>query len=145
MSGPYRDADQFQCPACGEAMRAYYKRLCCDACTGIFVALDDLTVAIEDHASAPPTIAFRDIDPGERSCPRCREPMTKCRFEAMFNTVANAMPEPELDRCTKHGVWFDVGELANILKASRHATEPDGGEPGANFWRAVVELWKSGS
>jgi Zn-finger nucleic acid-binding protein len=144
MSGPYRDADQFQCPACGEAMRAFYKRLCCDACTGIFIAIDDLVAAIEDHASALPAIAFRDGGEGIRACPRCRKNMQTCRFEAMFNSSSSAMPEPELDRCETHGVWFDVGELANILEASRHATEPDAGEPGIKLARVLVELWDSG-
>ncbi|HEY1547498.1 MAG TPA: zf-TFIIB domain-containing protein [Kofleriaceae bacterium] len=142
MSGPYRDADQYQCPACGEAMRAFYKRLCCDACTGIFIALDDLTAAIEQHASAAPVIAFRDHGAGERACPRCGKPMQTCRFEAMFNASSNAMPSPELDRCAAHGVWFDVGELAKILESSRHATEPDAGD--VRIARVLVELWESG-
>jgi Zn-finger nucleic acid-binding protein len=144
MSGPYRDADQFQCPACGEAMRVYYKRLCCDACTGIFIAVDDLVAAIEEHASALPTIAFRDDGVGKRACPRCSKQMQTCRFAAMFNSSSNAMPEPELDRCETHGIWFDVGELANILEASRHATEPDAGEPAIKLARVLVDLWELG-
>jgi Zn-finger nucleic acid-binding protein len=139
---PYRDMEMFQCPACGEAMRAYYKRLCCDACAGIFIAVDDLTSALDDHASGVGTIAFRDTGLGTRGCPRCRAPMTKCHLVASFGD-SNARPAPELDRCATHGVWFDVGELANVLEAARHATEPDGAA-GVAFARAVVELWESG-
>jgi Zn-finger nucleic acid-binding protein len=139
---PYRDADMFQCPACGEAMRAYIERLCCDACTGIFIGLEDLTAALDDHALGMGTIAFRDAAVGARGCPRCRAPMTTCHLVAVFGE-GSALPAPELDRCAKHGVWFDVGELAKVLEAARHATEPDG-VAGAAFARAIVELWESG-
>ena len=123
-------------------MRAFYKRLCCDACTGIFIAVDDLRSALNDHASGVGTLAFRDAGVGKRACPRCRAPMTTCRLVATFDTDS-ALPAPELDRCVAHGVWFDVDELANVLEAARHATEPDG-VAGAAFARAIVELWESG-
>jgi Zn-finger nucleic acid-binding protein len=139
---PYRDMEMFQCPACGEAMRAYYKRLCCDACTGIFIGLDDLTSSLDDFASGTGTIAFRDAGAGARACPRCRAPMRRCHLVAVYGE-GSALPAPELDQCATHGVWFDVGELANVLEAARHATEPDG-DARLVFARTVVALWESG-
>jgi Zn-finger nucleic acid-binding protein len=140
MSDPYRDMDMFECPACGQELRAYYKRLCCDACTGIFITIDDLREALADHASAAAGIGFLDGPVGKRACPRCREPMTTCRLDAAFS-AAHALPDPELDRCAKHGVWFDVGELAKALEAARHATEPPPSSPVVDLARTVVEMW----
>ncbi len=130
----------FECPACGQELRAYFTRLCCDACTGIFVAHGDLSKALDDHASGSAEIGFVDGQLGTRACPRCREPMLTCRLDAAFG-LEHALPSPELDRCAKHGVWFDVGELANVLEAARHATEPTSRSTVVEIARTVVEMW----
>ena len=140
MSGPYRDMDMFECPACGQEMRAYYKRLCCDACTGIFITVDDLRTSLGEHASGGTALAFRDGRVGKRSCPRCREPMLTCHLDAVFET-GHALPDPELDRCVKHGVWFDVGELAKVLESARHATEPPSRPTIVDIAHTVLEMW----
>lgn len=146
MSDPYRDREMFECPACGQELRAYYTRLCCDACTGIFVTVDDLRQALADHTStlalAGVGLGFRDGPVGKRRCPRCREQMLTCWLDAAFD-AAHALPDPELDRCAKHGVWFDVGELAKVLEAASHATPPLRDKV-VDVARTIVELWSSG-
>jgi Zn-finger nucleic acid-binding protein len=140
MSDPYRDRELCECPACGQEMRTYHKRLCCDACTGIFITVDDLRAALAEHASGATAIVFRDRPVGKRACPRCREPMLTCHLDAVFE-AAHALPDPELDRCAKHGVWFDVGELAKVLEAGRHATEPPSRPTIVDVARTLVEMW----
>jgi Zn-finger nucleic acid-binding protein len=140
MSDPYRDREMFECPACGQEMRTYHKRLCCDACTGIFITVDDLRAALAEHASGAADLAFRDGQAGTRPCPRCRAPMTRCRLDALFD-AAHALPDPELDQCGKHGVWFDVGELAKVLEAARQATEPPSRPTIVDLARTLVEMW----
>jgi Zn-finger nucleic acid-binding protein len=140
VSGPYRDVEMFECPACGQELRAYLTRLCCDACTGIFIAHDDLTSALDEHARGDAQVGFLDGPVGTRACPRCREPMLTCLLDPTFG-LGHALPAPELDRCAKHGVWFDIGELAKVLEAARHATEPPSRSTLVEIARTVVEMW----
>ena len=124
---PYRESPEPPpCPACGAGLRDFRGRLCCDACGGMLVELDDLTAAINDHlqqqTGAPSTLRFVDVEAGNRTCPRCNAPMTTCHLVVDVNTKHPKM-RPTLDRCATHGVWFDANDLAEVLEALQHAAE----------------------
>jgi Zn-finger nucleic acid-binding protein len=114
MGGPYRDPE-LPCPACRAPLRTFNARLCCDACNGIFLELDDLARSIADLTGAAPELAFKDDRPGTRRCPRCAAAMTACHLVVTLGHRHPRLP-PELDRCGAHGVWFDELELAKIYE-----------------------------
>lgn len=128
----YRQDALLPCPSCGEPLRELDHKLCCDACTGIMLSVADLTAALQEHVGAVPmTIQLVESKSSNRSCPRCRAPMTICHLDASFAQEIGTKQrvthtKPELDRCIEHGVWFDADELATVLEALRHASElPD--------------------
>jgi len=114
VSAPYRD-QPLSCPACSAPLRAFRTRHVCDACNGLLLTLEDLAGGIHDLTSITPTFAYRDEQPGERTCPHCRVAMTRCKLTlALEDDVAK--PRPELDRCAAHGLWFDAEELAKVFE-----------------------------
>jgi Zn-finger nucleic acid-binding protein len=117
MGDPYRDPE-LQCPACKVTLRAFQERLCCDTCDGIFLALDDLVRSLgEVTAVAGTTVKFADDEPGTRRCPKCMANMVRCRAVVELEGK-RANPKAELDRCDKHGIWFDELELARVFEAA---------------------------
>ncbi|CAN5454330.1 hypothetical protein BH11MYX1_BH11MYX1_54930 [soil metagenome] len=111
---PYRDRER-SCPACQQPLRAYQTRLCCDACNGIMVTLDDLATAVNDLTSLTPDFEWAREHPGTRPCPECSETMTSCKLILRLDGHAEH-PKPELDRCATHGLWFDHDELAAVFE-----------------------------
>ncbi len=87
----------------------------CFDCDGIWLDSGELEMLLEEDASPDTLVStFRKTTSSEqkRPCPVCRKLMEK----------VHAGPEEEpvlLDRCVKHGLWFDAGELQQIL----HSTE----------------------
>ncbi|OGQ98776.1 MAG: hypothetical protein A2284_11255 [Deltaproteobacteria bacterium RIFOXYA12_FULL_61_11] len=84
----------------------------CPTCRGVWLGFDQRTAfgsSLDAVGSAPP-----DPTSGERprSCPQCGKRMEKLRSE-----VTTAI---RLDRCAKHGIWFDNGELRAILESTGH-------------------------
>jgi hypothetical protein len=116
MSDPYRDRESMICPACREALRPFGARLCCDSCNGMFISVEDLTREIISMGKLEPAIRFDHEHPGKRRCPRCTEPMTESRL-CVELTGLHPKIKPTLDRCTRHGLWFDTTELATVLEA----------------------------
>jgi Zn-finger nucleic acid-binding protein len=103
------------CPTCNLplAVAGYTER--CGQCDGAWIHEDALVGMLQERTS---TLVFLPWQPrakdAERRCPVCRTAMQT----ANLGTVA-------LDRCAEHGVWFDSGELAALLKqAKRFKTEP---------------------
>jgi hypothetical protein len=80
------------------------------------LSLDDLGGAIQELTGLPPTFAFRDEAPGKRACPHCEAAMTTAKLTIVIEGSRAAKPEPELDRCAAHGLWFDELELALVLE-----------------------------
>jgi Zn-finger nucleic acid-binding protein len=87
----------------------------CFDCDGIWLDSGELEMLLEEESTTD-TLAstFRKATFSEkqRSCPVCRRPMEKVHAGDDEHAVL-------LDRCPKHGLWFDAGELQQIL----HATE----------------------
>jgi hypothetical protein len=99
------------CPTCaGAALEFAGDRWTCATCAGTFVEDAALVAMISDilHAAweMPPTAG----SPGARKCPVCADAMTVETFESVA-----------VDRCSKHGQWFDAEELG---KALLHAGDP---------------------
>ena len=110
---PYRD-EEVTCPSCKAPLRAFHTRLCCDACNGIFLDLDDLTTSIIELTGAPPEIAFAGDHPSKRACPRCAATMVDARLDIQLGGKRPKL-HPVIARCDAHGVWFETGELAQVL------------------------------
>lgn len=74
-----------------------------------------------------PKIRWRGIDQrAGRACAACAQPMKPL-----------LLYDVPVDRCDAHGVWFDPGELAEVLhRSAGHRTEAPGGGAGGTF--AVV-------
>ncbi|MCE9577996.1 MAG: hypothetical protein K8W52_32995 [Deltaproteobacteria bacterium] len=115
MSAPYRD-QHAACPACQSPLRALGTRLCCDGCSGIFLERADLARSIGELTQDEPTLEFVDDRAGERACPRCAAMMVACALLVQVAGKRARLTSP-LDRCDRHGVWFDTLELARSFEA----------------------------
>ncbi len=102
---------QLTCPACaGAALRFAGDRWVCATCAGTFVEDAALVAMISDIIHGPWELPPPAGSPGARKCPVCREAMTVETLETVT-----------LDRCPKHGQWFDADELGQALL---HAGDP---------------------
>ena len=140
MSDVFRDQN-FKCPACPGALREFHSRLCCDACDGMMLTLEDLSRAIIDLTGIAPSYEYVDAEPGVRPCPRCVSPMSVCKLRVTVEDEL-AKPRPKLDRCVHHGIWFDGEELATVLEKVRAKVSPKGSAVGWKGNRAGFEWWK---
>lgn len=107
------------CPSCQATFRAFGAgsgRLCeCGRCGGQFVEhalLNDLLERRELHRAVPRALPPRGNPAGAPvrylECPVCSAHMNRKNFGDTSGIV--------VDVCTKHGVWFDAGELPRILE-----------------------------
>lgn len=49
--------------------------------------------------------------------------MIRCQCVVEIEAT-QAKPKPELDRCDKHGIWFDELELAKVFEAAHGKVWP---------------------
>jgi len=99
------------CPTCaGAALRFAGDRWACDTCAGTFVEDAALVAMISDIVRGPWELPAAQGAPGERKCPVCGDAMTVETFETV-----------SIDRCAKHGQWFDAEVLGQALL---HAGDP---------------------
>jgi Zn-finger nucleic acid-binding protein len=102
--------DQFiHCPACGAELKQAGSVWRCDGCSGCWVEeriLADMVLRMRD-GEGQSAIAFepRATSEAARGCPRCRDRMDPVVLHAV-----------ELERCAKHGIWFDAKELQVALQ-----------------------------
>ncbi len=128
MTEPYRER-QNTCPECGVPLRVFGKRLCCDRCEGILLALADFAHSIDELTRIEPTVALVHEQPGHRPCPTCGAGMATCRLElAMMDQIVK--PKPEVDRCASHGIWFGAEKLADVYVAVERVFGSHGGSSG---------------
>jgi hypothetical protein len=76
----------------------------------------DLASSIEELTGLLPTLLFRGEAPGKRPCPHCDASMTTAKLTIVLEGEKALKPDPELDRCATHGLWFDESELALVLE-----------------------------
>ena len=113
------------CPVCRSAMIVLEIEEVeidyCTDCAGIWLDAGELEVLLEDSEQAAKVLAsFRPTESEEapRKCPICLKKMEKV-------LVGETDGKRELiDRCPKgHGLWFDGGELQQILKMGQFDNE----------------------
>ena len=109
------------CPACRNAMitleLADVEIDHCVACGGIWLDAGELELLMDDPAKAKRLLnSFReDFSSTEqpRKCPICDKKMTKI-------VVGTAVPPLLIDKCRQgDGLWFDTGELEDILNRAQ--------------------------
>ena len=105
------------CPTCGNAMitleLAEVEIDHCVHCGGIWLDAGELEVLLGDPGKAGRLLgSFREVPAGSepvRKCPICDKKMAKV-------LVGSAQPPLRVDKCRRSdGLWFDHGELADIL------------------------------
>ncbi len=106
------------CPVCENAMITLELQQVeidfCSECSGIWLDAGELEMLLQNPGQAAKLLASFTPDKKStekaRKCPICRKKMQK-----VF--VGTSGPEILIDKCKKdHGLWFDKGELHDILK-----------------------------
>ena len=109
------------CPVCKNAMVVLELQQVevdhCFGCGGIWLDAGELELLIDDPVRSQKLLESFEIDKAcaeaKRRCPICRKKMQKV-------IVGHDEPRLLLDRCPKkHGLWFDRGELQDILKRAK--------------------------
>lgn len=109
------------CPACKNAMitleLADVEIDHCVGCGGIWLDAGELELLMEDPGKAEELLGSFREDPGAteepRKCPICRKKMAKVN-------AGPSEPVLRIDRCRRgHGLWFDRGELEEVLARGR--------------------------
>ena len=106
-----------KCPACKETLVILELHEIevdyCTNCKGIWLDAGELELMLDDETEEAKLIQSLEIvyDSKEKKlkCPICRDKMEKVRHKDV-NTVT--------DKCIhNHGIWFDKGELEEIVKS----------------------------
>ena len=74
----------------------------CSQCKGCWVSATDVSRTVKSHAPA-----WTDAGTSKIACPECYATMQAITFNGVH-----------LDRCAHHGVWFDIGEISEMLRAT---------------------------
>jgi Zn-finger nucleic acid-binding protein len=116
---PIGSAGSLDCPRCARKLEAFAaaggKLYDCSDCGGQFVEhalLEKLLERLELYGAALPRRVVKAQNPlRERvvyvKCPSCREHMNRKNFGESSGVV--------IDVCSRHGSWFDSGELPRVL------------------------------
>lgn len=105
------------CPACKNSMVILELNQVeidyCSACKGIWLDNGELELIFSNSGNKALADSFsikKDFNETKRRCPICKKKMDKVEFE---NTGII------LDSCSNHhGLWFDNGELKELLKSA---------------------------
>jgi Zn-finger nucleic acid-binding protein len=109
------------CPACKNAMitleLAEVEIDYCSGCKGVWLDAGELEMLLGDDGKAKMLISSfsKDTSSSEKpkQCPICDKKMEKI-------IVGQEKPTLLIDRCSKgDGLWFDNGELNNIIARAR--------------------------
>jgi Zn-finger nucleic acid-binding protein len=93
------------CVVCSRQMSVTGETLSCE-CGGTWVAEIMLARLFEKHGR-PNALWWKPREGARRPCPMCKSEMTNVW-----------LGKAELDRCEKHGIWFDMDELADMLAST---------------------------
>ncbi|HSK03644.1 MAG TPA: zf-TFIIB domain-containing protein [Kofleriaceae bacterium] len=122
-------APSASCPRCQVPLDAQPLVRHCGRCKGSWIAEQVLHERVAEARGAQPgrtALTWRKEGRAALRCATCAEPME--------TLVVQGTP---VDRCPRHGVWFDAGELAHVLAAVALVAAPLAAQasPG-NEWRA---------
>jgi Zn-finger nucleic acid-binding protein len=103
----YRDEYE-RCPRCHVELIDAGAVRACTACQGQFATLEILQEMAAQMTHPRPARLFltSDAKRARIACPACTDAMDALRLGHI-----------EIDRCTKHGLWFDRNELQQVLLA----------------------------
>ena len=120
------------CPACGESLVTFELKGIeidqCQACGGIWLDSGEVDEILERAGRSLADLrelvkAGGESSGGKRTCVRCRARLGSLLYRGV-----------DLDRCPYgHGVWFDKGELAAVVK--------QGGGPGNAIEAVLGEMF----
>lgn len=80
----------------------------CTRCDGRWATYATLVrLAAEMTEPGDPNLPFLHHERAALVCPTCGNSMTTWKLHAV-----------EIDRCSRHGIWFDVQELEQVLYAT---------------------------
>lgn len=107
MYAMYRDEYE-RCPRCQVELTDAGAVRSCGACRGQWASASTLLDMAQTmtHPNPLPPLQFAAHDRAKLACPSCQDGMTTLRAGKI-----------EIDRCDKHGYWFDRDELQQILMA----------------------------
>lgn len=115
------------CPVCDKALHTialtqqgtvFVER--CDRCFGLFFEPEELEVFMHNAVSGVFDINLQQISNINHDrfrkqqpiryvkCPQCRQMMNRVNFGYRSGVI--------VDRCRKHGVWLDSGEITHLLE-----------------------------
>lgn len=105
-----------KCPACKAPLVVVERESIevdwCPACHGVWFDAGELELLVDKAGKTlePGMIGkpVGEVEEALRRCPRCRCKMGKVTF-ADDNALL-------LDRCPEHGLWFDAGELGQLMR-----------------------------
>ncbi len=109
------------CPVCKDAMVVLELQDVeidyCFGCSGIWLDAGELEMLIDDADKAAALLKAFKADPqcteARRRCPICDRKMDKV-------VIGYEKPQLLIDQCSRmHGLWFDGGELQDILKRAQ--------------------------
>jgi Zn-finger nucleic acid-binding protein len=83
----------------------------CLLCNGIWLDNGELELIAEDKNNSIVNL-FEKMDNSlekSKKCPVCRKKMKKIKIKTQKENII-------IDKCENHGIWFDKGELYQILK-----------------------------
>ena len=112
----YRDEHE-RCPRCGVHLIQAGSARACTACRGLWVSheiLVEMAANMHDPPRPVPLPCVPDPSRPPLPCPACTQPMQTWQLFAV-----------PIDRCERHGVWFDRDELQQVL----YATFDPSGQP----------------
>jgi Zn-finger nucleic acid-binding protein len=112
-------AASYPCPRCAVHLKSRdYGNLSveeCDKCGGLYLApatMDQLVAARDLPTSLRLALPKRELKREKAvryiACPTCRKSMNRQAFGRISGVV--------VDVCKNHGVWFDAGELSEVIR-----------------------------
>jgi Zn-finger nucleic acid-binding protein len=137
------------CPVCKDAMMVVeYRNIeldYCHSCKGVWFDSGELELLLKSQGLEEPgaffdgTLNSQEAVSSEkkRKCPICGRKMKK--------TAIGGQPEILIDMCRdKHGLWFDGGEVAQLIRrlAGEHPPKHDSRGHVASFLKEIFEAPK---
>ncbi len=110
--------DELTCPVCDAPLQEAGSTSRCLLCEGAWVAEDALVAILEQRASTLVELPWEARPDKPRPCAECKTEMQT----VSLGSVA-------LDRCARHGVWFDMNEMTQLLKQVKRFKTADHVEP----------------
>ena len=119
------------CPVCDSPLIEAGRTSSCVLCEGAWVAEDVLVAILEQRASTLVELPWEARQDKPRPCAECKTEMQTVNL----GSVA-------LDRCDKHGVWFDANEMTQLLKqVKRFKTHDETDAPRQGLMQRLAKLF----